>query len=199
MAAIILAGGENRRMGANKAFLEHRGRLFLWSLIAALNPVFPDMILVTREPEQYAGFPVRPVRDLYTIRGPLTGIISGLCASGDRYNFCVACDMPFVRTGLVQHLMQAARGWEGAVPVLQGQSPAGGPMLEPLHAVYDRRSLPAMKRYLLGGGRSLQHMIRSLNVRYMPERELSGFDGGMTSLYNINTPRDYRALQKSTA
>ncbi len=198
MAAIILAGGENRRMGANKAFLEHGGRLFLWSLIAALNPIFHDIVVVSREPERYAGFPVRPIRDLFAIRGPLTGIISGLHASADRYNFCTACDMPFLRTAPVQYLMDAARGWAGAVPALRGRSPDGRPMLEPLHAVYDRRSLPAMERYLGGGRRSLYPLIRSLNVRYVTELELSGFVGGLASLHNINTPREYRDLQKST-
>ncbi len=199
MAAIILAGGENRRMGANKAFLEHGGRLFLWSLIAALNPLFRDIIVVSREPERYAGFPVHLVRDLYAIRGPLNGIISGLCRATDRYNFCVACDMPLVRTGQVQYLMQAAQGWEGAVPVLPDPSPTGASMVEPLHAVYDRRSLPVMKRHLLEGRRNLQQIIRSLNVRYVTAAELSGVDGGMTGLSNINTPWDYRVLQKSTA
>ncbi len=200
MAAIILAGGENRRMGTNKAFLEHGGRLFLWSLIAALNPLFRDIIVVSREPERYAGFPVHSVRDLYAMRGPLTGIISGLCSATDRYNFCVACDMPLVRTGQVQYLMQAAQGWEGAVPVLSDPSPTGAPMMEPLHAVYDRRSLPVMKQYLLRGGRNLQRMIRSLNVRHVTAAELTEVDGGKTALStNINTPWDYRVLQKSTA
>ncbi len=199
MAAIILAGGENRRMGANKAFLEHGGRLILWSLIGALTPLFRDMIVVTREPERYAGFPVRTVQDLYTIRGPLTGIISGLCASTDRYNFCVACDMPFIGTGQVQYLMDAARGWEGAVPVRRSPSPAGEPMLEPLHAVYDRKLLPTMKQFLFGGGRSLQQMIRSFNVRHVTEEELMRVDGQTMSMHNINTPQEYTALQKNTA
>jgi len=49
--AAILSGGRNTRMeGRNKAFLEVDGRTILDRLIATLSPMFPEIVLVTRQP-----------------------------------------------------------------------------------------------------------------------------------------------------
>lgn len=63
-------------MGRNKAFLIFQGRMFLWMIVETLTPLFDDLILVTREPWLFSGFPVTVVRDLFSERGPLTGVVS---------------------------------------------------------------------------------------------------------------------------
>lgn len=181
-------------MGRNKAFLTLKGRMFLWIIIEALTPLFRDLVVVTREPERYSGFPVRTVTDLFPERGPLTGIISGLAASRDRINFCVGCDMPLVRTGLVQYMMHMAASVDAVVPAWNDPGTGGKVRIEPLHAVYDTRCLPVMERSLREGRRSLHAVVRSLNVRYLGERELARFDPGLDAFRNINTPEAYRAF-----
>ncbi len=193
LAGVILAGGENRRMGKNKAFLTLDGRMFLWRIIGTLTPLFRDLILVTREPEQYVGFPVRPVTDLYPERGPLTGIISGLAASNDRYNFCVACDMPFIRTDLVQYMMKRVSGREALVPFVSVRTgeEKGRRWFQPLHAVYGRGCLPVLERSLREGRRSLRELIPSLDVRVLGEKEITPFDPMLQSFRSINTVEEY--------
>jgi molybdopterin-guanine dinucleotide biosynthesis protein A len=199
LAAIILSGGENSRMGRNKAFLIFKGRPFLWIMIEALAPLFREIILVTREPHLYTGFPVEVASDLFPERGPLTGLISGLAASEDRYNFCVGCDMPFIKTELVQYMMHMASGLDALIPTTQINSDDNIERPEPLHAVYDQRCLPVMQRYLHQGRRSLQDVIRSLNVRYLPEAEAARFDPRLQSFWSINTREEYRSLQMNVA
>lgn len=194
MAAIILSGGENRRMGRNKAFLAWKGRIFLQHIIGRLSPLFREILLVTREPERYVGFPVKVVRDLDPARGPLTGILSGLSSSRDRKNFCVACDMPMVRTDLVRYMMQRAGEADALIAVIRGRSNKGCPMPQPLHAVYDQRSLPVMRRYLREGRRGMQGVLRSLNTRFLDEKEVARIDPSLSSFVSINTVEDYRVL-----
>ncbi|NOY52813.1 MAG: molybdenum cofactor guanylyltransferase [Deltaproteobacteria bacterium] len=195
MAAIILAGGENRRMGRNKAFLPWKGRIFLWYIIGALSPLFREILLVTREPERYAGFPVKVVCDLYPERGPLTGIFSGLSASRDPKNFCVACDMPMVRTELVQYMMRRAGAADALVAVIRGSSREDRPSVpQPLHAVYDQRCLPVMGRHLREGRRGMQGVLRSLNTRFLEEGEMARMDPDLSSFVSINTVEDYQTL-----
>jgi len=194
VAAIILSGGENRRMGRNKAFLTWKGRIFLCHIIGVLSPLFREILLVTREPERYVGFPVKVVRDLDPVRGPLTGILSGLSASRDRKNFCVACDMPMIRTALVRYMMQRAGDADALVAVISGPCKKGRPVPQPLHAVYDQRCLPVMRRHLREGRRGMQGVLRSLNTRFLDEKEVARIDPDLSSFIGINTMEDYRAL-----
>lgn len=194
MAGIILSGGENRRMGRNKAFLLHRGRLFLWNIIEALSHLFRELILVTREPEWYAGFPVQTVKDLVEDRGPLTGLYTGLTVSSDRKNFLVGCDMPMIRTELVQHMIQISHDVDAVIPAVQYPEKGGAARIEPLHAVYDKGCLPVIEKNLKEGKRSLNQLVRSLNVRYLGKAEMARFDPALDSFRNINTPETYQAL-----
>jgi len=196
LAGIILSGGENSRMGRNKAFLTYRGRMFLWIVIEALTPLFRDLILVTREPERYRGFPVRTVVDLLPDRGPLTGIFSGLSASADCTNFCVGCDMPLIQTSLVQYMMNISGGVDAILPSTKR---GGTVQIEPLHAVYDKGCLPVMERQLSQGKKSLYKLVRSLNVRYLSESEMKHFDPDLISFRNINTPEEYQAFTASAS
>jgi len=182
-------------MGRNKAFLVFQGRMFLWMIIEALTPLFDDLILVTREPWLYKGFPVRVIGDLYPERGPLTGLISGLAATEDPYNFCVACDMPLVKTALVQYMMKSAPEVDGVILKTKRWSRDDIERPEPLHSVYHRRCRPMMERYLQEGRRSLQDVIRALNIRYVPESEVAQLDPALRSFWSINTEDDYRMLQ----
>jgi molybdopterin-guanine dinucleotide biosynthesis protein A len=194
LAGIILSGGENSRMGRNKAFLTLKGRMFLWIIIEALSPLFDDLVLVTREPERYEGFPVRTVSDVFPERGPLTGIFSGLSATPDQKNFCVGCDMPMINTGLVQYMMNMAYGFDAVVPLVKGQKKKRRSQIEPLHAVYDKSCLPVMERNLVEGRKSLTDLVRSLNVRYLSEGEAACCDPDLRSFQNINRPEEYQSL-----
>jgi hypothetical protein len=78
-AAIILAGGLNSRMGGrNKAFLQVDGKAILDRLVSVLSPIFDEILLVTRQPDCYAGQSLKIVTDLYEDRSSLTGIHAGL-------------------------------------------------------------------------------------------------------------------------
>ncbi len=183
-------------MGRNKAFLTLKGRMFLWIIIEALSPLFDDLILVTREPERYEGFPVRRVNDILPERGPLTGLFSGLSASQDQKNFCVGCDMPMIKTDLIQYMMNMAYDVDAVIPSIQDPEKNKGAQLEPLHAVYDKECLFHMERNLSEGRRSLSELVRSLNVRYLSEREMARYDPDLGSFWNINRPQEYQSLMR---
>src|SRR4030042_468596 len=60
MNAIILAGGLSRRMnGTRKAFLRLGGETFLERVLGVVRPLVDSVLIVTNEPERYAGFAAR--------------------------------------------------------------------------------------------------------------------------------------------
>ena len=180
----MLSGGENKRMGADKAFLKVGGITMIERVLRSLKEVFNDIIIVTNGPERYAGYGVRVVTDVFDKRGPLTGIHSGLLRSSDEYNFVVACDMPFLNSRLIAYMAGLAEGYDIVVPKIAG-------LVEPLHAVYNRKLVPFIEERVGQGQRRIQELFGALTVRYVAEQEIDRFDPARTSFKNLNTPQEY--------
>jgi len=188
VTGVILAGGHSSRMGSNKALLPYRGGRFVEAIHRLLRGIFPEVILVTNNPEQYEFLPCRKVPDLYEGMGVLAGIHSGLYHSSNPAMFAVACDMPYLMEGLIRHM--AARADVGGV--LIPESPDG---LEPLHAVYGKGCLAAIEATLLSGQRRIVSFFDRCNVSRMNVEQVAYFDPSFVSFMNINTPHDYYELR----
>src|SRR5712691_7755230 len=114
---LVLAGGDSRRMGRPKAWLEVGETTLLRWLVERLAPAFSDVLVSFAEPEQLeAHVPYRLVFDRHRHAGPLAGIEAGLQAARTDVTFAVACDMPYVTSALTQMAVAAARGCDAAIP-----------------------------------------------------------------------------------
>jgi molybdopterin-guanine dinucleotide biosynthesis protein A len=184
MKGIILAGGENRRMGRDKAFLSIAGRPMIEHVLAAFRTVFERTVVVTNAPARYERYGVTAVADAFDARGPLTGIYSGMAASGDEYSFVAACDMPFLEPGLMRFMAGLADGPDVVVPLVGGQ-------YEPLLAIYHRGLLPLMEDSIRQGEQRVQALYEGLDLRPVTEEEIGRFDPKRRSLINLNTPEQY--------
>ncbi len=185
MTGIVLAGGENKRMGVDKAFLEVAGSPIIEHVLRALGSIVHRIIIVTNSPERYLAYEARVVADRLDQRGPLTGIYSGLSISESEYNIVVACDMPFLNAGLLAYLMELAPGYDAVVPIFEERA-------EPLHAVYSKSLLPMIEKRIREDDRRLQGIFERANVRYVAENEISRFDPERRSFINLNTPQQYK-------
>ncbi len=185
MTGIILAGGESRRMGTDKAFLKLDGVPLIDRVVSVFLSQFDQTIIVTNAPERFAGFHVRVVKDAVDIKGPLTGIYSGLLHARSDQAFVAACDMPFLNPRLIAYLRDSAGDFDAVVPRVNGYP-------EPLHAVYHRRILPTIQERLLGGDGKISRLYDRISVRYLSESETAYFDPQMRSFINLNTPAEYK-------
>jgi molybdopterin-guanine dinucleotide biosynthesis protein A len=184
MTGIILSGGENRRMGTDKAFLKVAGFPMIEHVLRALESVFHEIIIVTNAPARYTGYKVKVVTDAFDKRGPLTGIYSGLMNSLEEYNFVVACDMPFLNPSLIAYMAGLADGYDAVVPSVGG-------LIEPLHAVYRKGIAPLMERQIKEDRRRIRELFERVRIRYVTEPEIDRFDPMRKSFKNLNTPREY--------
>ena len=185
MTGIILAGGENRRMGTDKAFLKVAGKPLVENILDVFSRLFARTIVVTTSPERYRSYDVDVVTDAMDVRGPLTGIYSGLRRSADEMNFVAACDMPFLNGRLIEHLKELAPGYDAVVPRV-------GDLLEPLHAVYSRAILARIESQMARGERRIQALFDSITIRYVPQEEIMLYDPLLRSFKNVNTPEEYK-------
>lgn len=189
-SAVVLAGGESRRLGRDKSLLPLGGRPLLVRTLDKLVAVSDDLIVVTNTPQQYEhlDLPARMVPDERPGVGSLMGLYSGLRVARHSRALVVACDMPFLNLPLLRHLLAADPACDVVIPRL-------GEWLEPLHAVYDRACLPAIERVLASGRRQIVAFFDQVRACEVPTAEIDRFDPRHLSFLNVNTPEDWARVQ----
>ena len=186
MTGIVLSGGENRRMGSDKAFLRIAGIPMIEHILKALQSVVTQqIIIVTNSPQAYRSYGVRVVTDVLDKRGSLIGMYTGLLYSEEKYNIVVACDMPFLNSGLISYMAGLAEGYDVVLPKI-------GKFVEPLHAVYCRDLLPLIESRIRNDERQIKGMLHNACIRYVSEAEIDRFDPQRRSFKNINTQEEYK-------
>ncbi len=190
VSAIVLAGGESRRLGYDKCMLPIEGRTLLARTLALLTAVADDLLVVSNDPHRAAGLgvPVRLVTDEQPGVGALMGLYSGLKAAWHERAVVVACDMPFLNLPLLRYMVSLAARYDVVLPRL-------GDMAEPLHAVYSRGCLPSIERHLALGRRRIVAFYDEVRVRYVEEAEIDRYDAKHLSFLNVNTPQDWQRVQ----
>ncbi len=181
--AVILSGGENRRMPVLKAFIEVDGQKIIERNIRIMKGLFEDVSIVTNQPETYAYLEVPMLGDVYDIRGPMTGIFTALLNSSKQWVFVSACDMPFVSTDLINHMSTRRSSVDAIVPMLQGKA-------EPLFSFYSKRLLAPMEKAVLSDNKSLKDFLDMKRVQYISTNQIKKFDPEASSFINLNTPQD---------
>jgi molybdopterin-guanine dinucleotide biosynthesis protein A len=181
--AAIIAGGASRRMGREKALLQVEGELLVARTAGTLRPHFADVIVITARPEVAAAAGATAVADLFHGKGPLAGIHAAL-KHFQQPIFCVACDMPYLNAGLIRFLCAQLEDEDAVVPRVAGR-------LQPLHATYSPRALPAIEG-ALGRDRvpPFEALMAGWRVRWIEEDEVTRFDPLLRSFENWNTPQD---------
>src|SRR6185369_2754657 len=105
VAGVILAGGQNSRMGGHdKAFLRVNGETVFSRTLALMRTCFPEVLVVSNSPEKYRGYEVDVTADEIPGLGPLGGMHAALGRVQRPYAFVVACDMPFLRVEPIRFL-----------------------------------------------------------------------------------------------
>ena len=102
-------------MGADKAFVVLEGRTLLARALDVARAVTSDVRIVGDAGKFAAFAPV--VEDVFRGCGPLGGIHAALRASGAELNLRSAVDVPFVSAGLLEFLIERARGSAAVVIV----------------------------------------------------------------------------------
>lgn len=104
ITGIVLAGGKSRRMGTEKGLVMYHGQTFIQYSLEALKPLVGE-ILIASDNDVYDQFEVKRVTDLFKDAGPLAGLYSGLVHSKTNYNLVLSCDLPLIKSFVLQKLV----------------------------------------------------------------------------------------------
>ncbi len=187
MTGIILSGGKNARMGKNKALLEVGGERLIDRTVSLFRSVFREVIIVAANPLDYLDQETVIVTDILPERGALGGIYTGLFYATEEHAFVAACDMPFMNRTFLEYMASQADGYDIIVP-----APPDG--LQPLHAVYARRCLPAIRNLLDRNRMQIKEFYPGHRLLKIPPEVLRSYDPAGRMFINLNTPDDLLKL-----
>ena len=178
-SVIILAGGQSRRMGTDKAVLPWEQGSILSSLLARLFPLSDDVLVVGNIVRNLSGM-VRQVADIIPQKGPLSGIHSGLIYARHDLVFVTACDVPFLVPDLVSQLVNAVGVADGSVAVYKRQ-------VEPLFACYHKKCAGVIQQMLVERKYKVTDFLDKID--WVPVRHLD--EVSPWCFMNVNTGNDY--------
>ena len=184
---LVLAGGESRRFGRPKAFIEVAGRPMVRRVVDELAPLADELVVSVANAEMVDRLrPILPeaqfARDRNPGRGPIEGFAQGFeMARGDMV-LVAPCDAPLIRAGLYRLLRESVRDHDAAVPRFD--------VLDPMRGVY-RTS--AVVRLLVTAQESIPSpsaLVDRLATVFVGQDEIRTVDPDLSSFSDVNTRED---------
>ncbi len=171
-------------MGTSKALLLFDGEPLIVHVVATLQRLFAEVVVVAAPEQDLPSMPVRLVSDEVAYQGPVGGIYYGLMAAGSDAAFVTSCDSVFLNIGLIAHLVDQLPQHDVVVPHWQGR-------FQTLHAVYRKSVSPLLAEQLAHGQLRPVYLFDKVRLRRVDEEEIRRIDPEGSSFYNMNTPEDY--------
>ena len=179
MLGAVLAGGESRRFGSDKAAATLGGKTLVDRAGETLAGVFEQVVVISSRGPRTARWP--HVADLRSGEGPLAGVEAALRHASEQALdgvFVLACDLPLVDASTVRAVVAAlGDGWAAAPRAEAGLG------WEPLCAAYRVECLALVSDALDRRQRSAQALLERVSAVPVPLPA--------ARFLNVNTPADH--------
>ncbi|MBD2326664.1 molybdenum cofactor guanylyltransferase [Alkalinema sp. FACHB-956] len=194
LSAIVLAGGQSRRMGQDKALLQIAGKPLLQQICDRAAQCCPAIYVVTAWPDRYRSFLPESCQFVVDRQsyGPLVGFAQGLAMVKTEWVLLLACDMPQLDADQMQR-------WAQDLPTLPEPSiaylarhPKGW---EPFGGFYRTTVQADLATFIQQGGRSFQQWLEQKGLEQQSVTEIPNVIGD--HFWNCNTPQDWAALRST--
>jgi molybdenum cofactor guanylyltransferase len=188
--AIVLCGGQSRRMGRPKAWLPFGPELMLQRVVRLVGEAAGPVVVVAAPGQDLPELPggVSVVRDPVSDRGPLQGLAAGLSALPESVDlvYATATDVPFLRPAWIARLVELIGEDDLAIAEIGG-------FLHPLAALYRRATvLPAIETLLREDRLRPIFLLEAVRAVVLDESMMAAADPELATLRNLNGPEDYR-------
>jgi molybdopterin-guanine dinucleotide biosynthesis protein A len=184
---LLLAGGESRRMGRDKAAIEIDGETMLARTARlageACDEVFVSVRSAVTDDALRRQWPM--IEDAADGVGPLAGILGAMRARPDVDWLVLACDLPRLDAATLHALLTAAAAAQHAPAVAMRSERDGTP--EPLCALWRPAMRPRIERQLAEDRRCPRRCLMEASVPLVPAVTPG-------ALANMNGPEDLRTI-----
>ena len=188
ITAVILAGGQARRMGGkDKGLIKLNGKPMIEYAIEILKPQAGKLIInANRNHDMYSNYGYEIISDeMSGYCGPLAGMASVLKKIKTTYMVTAPCDSPYIPVDLVQRLVSSLKSEKAEISVAHN-----GERIQPVFCLLKKELISSMNDFLAKGERKIdkwfnQHALAIADFSDIPET----FD-------NLNTPEDIESAEK---
>jgi len=191
ITAVILAGGQGRRMGGeDKGLVTLNGRPLIAHVLSAIEPQVDRLLLnANRNADQYRRFGHPLISDSISgYQGPLAGFASALQVATTPYLVTLPCDAPHPPADYVERMGHKLTAQQADIAVAHD-----GHRLQPVHALISCRLLADLIDYLTSGERKIDRWYARHHWVTVD------FSDCAAAFSNINTPGDRDNLQQGGA
>lgn len=189
--AVVLAGGDGRRMGGGKPLASYGRTTLLARAVRLARGYCPTVAVAVRAAEQVGDGLAEPlILDRPGAEGPIAGLAAALAYAereGGAKVLTLPCDMPRLPADLCSRL-EAALAASGRVAAVA----ASGGRLHPVCALWRIEAAQRLEGYLASGRSSLHGFAAACGFSVVD------WDPGDADPFaNANTPEELAALQPS--
>lgn len=195
ITGVILAGGQSRRMGQNKALMRLGDQPLIVHVIRQIESVTDELLLITNEPNLYTALKLPMYADILPDMGALGGLHTGLTYATNSAVICVGCDMPLLQPNLLSYLVTLLGDYDAVVPSVQTVDQSTT-VFQTLSAVYSKRCLPVIDEMLAVDELRVHALYDRIDARIVQPHEWEKSDPKGLSFFNINTPEDFEIANR---
>lgn len=188
---VILAGGDDSRMGYNKALASFEGTTLIETIYTLLDFIFDKSpMVVTNDKAIFKDIDCLKdallVEDVY--RGAKTlGAVATAFQYTDAENiFVIGVNMPFISVPMIEKMSFHIQAADAVVPVQDGTDIC-------LHAVYNRRLMPIMMKKIAEGNNLLHSFFPQIDLVQIPVRKDKQEDA---IFFDVHTPMDLKMAEE---
>jgi len=188
---IILAGGQSKRFGEQKAFAVRENKHFYQYSIEAINS-FTSKIYLVSHPEIKDKFTaennITVIQDSSHFQGygPLAGIYTVMDRVQAEWFIVLPIDCPYITSQTIEQLLsQIEDGYDAIVPIVNEKP-------QPLIAIYNFKTKKKLFHALSSSDLSMHHFLKELRVKFMVGFKEDHF-------ININFQNDYKKYIKGNS
>ena len=201
-AGFVLAGGESRRMGRDKALVEFGGEPLVARAIGIMREAGLEPRIAGARATLDVFAPV--IADAEPGRGPLGGICAALAACAEQWAVFLPVDLPLLPASLIAYLLRRAQVTQSAITLAS----VGG-FAQTFPAVVDRAVLPALEAELDAGSlgafaalhaatAALGQRVQTVAVEYAAQAGQAAHPEGLPAglwFLNVNSPAELRRAE----
>ena len=176
-SCIILCGGQSRRMGRDKGSMIIQNEPMIKHILSTLNHQINEVIIVLNDRDRigrYSEF-INPQDYTYSItfledkiknKGPMPGIMTGLCEITSDYALVLPCDSPYVSKNYIQTIFsEIEKDYQAVVPYHDEDNKLK--TSEPLHSIYNKNVIPEIEKLVDEDILHIKGLIEKIDTKFV--------------------------------
>lgn len=185
VSGYILAGGNSKRFGENKALFEFEGISLIERMLNLLSPLVSSIKIVAKNGNEFNGLGVKILNDDLDVQTPLAGILRGL-EDTDGWGLFLACDLPNMKSDIISRLLSAIKDSYEKEGIDAVVAASADEELQPLVACYHKSGITSIKKSI-AENQSMKRWLSGLKIKIVTFEEEEPF-------ININRKEDLSKL-----